>query len=56
MSWIDYYNLLRKYQGKISLANPQEMREAARANPNTPSEAYKIAKQKYQEKYATARA
>jgi len=47
MSWWDYYRLLKKYNGDLSKAKPEELEEAAKANPNDPSTALWIAMQKY---------
>lgn len=55
MSWLDYYHLLEKYGGDIKKATPKEMKDAALGNPNTPTAAFKIAKEKYQKEYATTK-
>lgn len=47
MSWTDYYFLLEKYGGDLTKATKGEMDWAARGNPNNPSDALALAKEKY---------
>jgi hypothetical protein len=48
MSWFTFYKLLRKYDGDINKASPNELRCADRANPGNPFAALRMAREKYQ--------
>lgn len=52
MGWIDYYNLLEKYNGDFSKATKDEKESAARGNPNDPISALDLARKKFKEKSA----
>ena len=52
MGWLDYYWLLKKYDGNLSAATPQELEAAARANPNDPESARRIAQEAYERQRA----
>ena len=52
MSWIEYYNLLEKYDGNLAMAKSRELKSAARGNPNNPTSALVLAKEKYRLKKA----
>lgn len=53
MGWIDYYNLLEKYNGDFeSKATQKEKEFAARVNPNDPISALELARKKFKEKSA----
>lgn len=43
MSWLDYYELLQKYEGDLRRATKEEMAFAAKCNPNDPPRARAIA-------------
>lgn len=43
MSWLDYYELLEKYDGNLNRATKDEMSFAAKCNPNDPSSARAVA-------------
>jgi hypothetical protein len=43
MSWLDYYELLKKYDGNLRRATKAEMAFAAKCNPNDPPTARLIA-------------
>lgn len=47
MGWYDYYKLLEKYDGDLKAASKEEMDFCARANPNTPMAAARIAMREY---------
>lgn len=47
MSWLDYYELLQKYDGDLSRATQEEMRFAAKCNPNDPPSARAIAERNW---------
>jgi hypothetical protein len=47
MSWQDYYWLLEKYDGDLSLATKAELKAAMDANPNTSAAAWNMALQKW---------
>ena len=51
MGWFDYYVLLEKYNGDLSKATKEEMKYAARCNPNNPPDARALAEKKYKEKH-----
>ena len=48
MGWVNYYDLLKKYDGDLKKATSDEMIFAARCNPNNPSEALKLARKKFE--------
>jgi len=47
---MDYYRLLEKYNGDLSKATEEELYAAARANPNDPPSALRLARRKWDEK------
>jgi|Deesub1362B_J571_1020462.scaffolds.fasta_scaffold01301_5 hypothetical protein len=47
MGWLDYYRLLEKYNGDLSKATEEELEAAARANPNDPATARRMAKEEW---------
>ena len=47
MSWLDYYELLKKYGGDLSRATKEEMEFAAKCNPNDPPTARRIAERAF---------
>ena len=49
MGWINYYNLLEKYNGDLSKATTQELGYAAYCNPNNPVDARNLAEKKWRE-------
>ena len=49
MGWFTYYKLLKKYNGDLAKASKEEMDNAYKSNPNTPSAAMELAKRKYAE-------
>ena len=49
MSWINYYNLLEKYNGNLDKATEKELEIAAKWNPNDPVRARRIAEKKWKE-------
>ena len=53
MSWLDYYELLKKYDGDLSRATREEMAFAAKCNPNDPPTARAIAEKFWKEESAT---
>jgi hypothetical protein len=50
MSWLDYYELLEKYDGDLNRATQEEMLFAAKCNPNDPPTARTIAEKEYARK------
>ncbi len=50
MSWLDYYELLEKYDGDLRRATKEEMSFAARCNPNDPPTARAIAEKTWKAK------
>lgn len=48
MGWYTYYKLLKKYEGDLSKATEDEMKDAWLSNPNTPPKALEIARGKYE--------
>jgi len=50
MGWYTYYKLLEKYNGDLTKATKEEMDNAYKSNPNTPSRAREIAEEKYNTK------
>lgn len=48
MGWMDYYRLYESYDGDLSKASKDELRQAARNNPNDPSTAKRIAKETWE--------
>lgn len=53
MGWLDYYRLLEHHKGNLNNATKGELDAAARANPNDPESALKLAKQKFEEEGKT---
>jgi len=49
MGWLDYYRLLERHNGNLNNITKGEFDAAAKANPNDPDSAMKLAKEKYQE-------
>jgi hypothetical protein len=50
MGWYAYFKLLEKYNGDLSKATDDEKKDAYLSNPNTPSKALEIAREKYYQK------
>lgn len=48
MGWYTYYKLLKKYDGDLSKATEDEMKDAWLSNPNTPPKALEIAREKFE--------
>lgn len=53
MGWLDYYRLLEGHDGNLNNITKGEFDAAAKANPNDPETALRIAKEKYQEEGKT---
>ena len=49
MSWIYFYRILKKTKGDIKKADPKEVIEATRNNPNSTNDAFNFALRKYAE-------
>ena len=49
MSWRNYYRILKNTGGDLSKADPKEMIEASRANPDNQTDALNVARRKYAE-------
>lgn len=47
MGWITYYRLFEKYDGNITKSTEEEVKFAARDNPNDPETACRIAEEKW---------
>jgi len=56
MSWLDYYELLERYDGDLSHATQEEMSFAAKCNPNDPPTARAIAEKAWQSEIRRRRA
>lgn len=50
MGWIDYYRILERHRS-FTRAPKEELRAAARTNPNDPMTAMYIASRKFEAKY-----
>ncbi len=50
MGWIQYFNLLEKYNGDFSKATKEEMGWAEKGNPNDPVSALRLATEKFEKK------
>lgn len=49
MGWLDWYHLIKKYDGNLNRASSDEIRKCIEANPNDPISALKLAMDKYRE-------
>jgi hypothetical protein len=47
MEWIDYYSILKKYDGDFSRASHSEVVDLLIRNPHNPDDALKIARRIY---------
>ncbi len=49
MGWYTYFRLLEKYNGDLTKATNDEMKDAYLSNPNNPPRALEIAREKFKQ-------
>lgn len=43
MGWLDWYNLIKKYDGILTQASINELEKCVKANPNNPIDSLRLA-------------